>query len=279
MRTIGIMQGRLTPPKGRGVQFFPAKEWGGEFVEAKKLGLSDIDFIFPYEEFEKNPLWTEAGIEKIKIVISESGVGVKDVCGMFFMPQLLSENDERVRKENVAVLKKLTLQAQKIGAKSITLPLLDTASLKNEQAEKMLTQSLNEILPDAKVAGITILLETDLPPQRFLSLLEQFPHENVAAVYDIGNSSSFGYNPEEEISVLGKHIALVHTKDRVRGGGNVPLGEGDANFDAVFKALKKIQYQGNFMIEAARGEEGKEVETVSAQRSFTSRYIEKYVLK
>ena len=49
MRSIGIMQGRLTQPKGRGIQFFPFDNWIEEFKVAKEIGLKEIEFIFDYD--------------------------------------------------------------------------------------------------------------------------------------------------------------------------------------------------------------------------------------
>ena len=66
---MGIMQGRLTEPKGRGIQFFPFDNWKGEFYLCKKNGLQEIEFIFDYENYEKNPLWTNEGIKQLEKVI------------------------------------------------------------------------------------------------------------------------------------------------------------------------------------------------------------------
>ena len=48
---IGIMQGRLTCPKGRGIQFFPFDNWENEFYKAEKLGLDEIEFIFDFDDY------------------------------------------------------------------------------------------------------------------------------------------------------------------------------------------------------------------------------------
>ena len=62
--------------------------------------------------------------------------------------------------------------------------------------------------------------------------------------YDSGNSSSLGYHPRDEFAAYGCRVGSVHIKDRVRGGGTVPLGTGNADFPALFAALKKIAYRG-----------------------------------
>ena len=56
MRSLGIMQGRLTSTLGRGIQFFPFEEWKEEFKAAQEIGIDEIEWIFDYPDYQKNPL-------------------------------------------------------------------------------------------------------------------------------------------------------------------------------------------------------------------------------
>ena len=67
-------------------------------------------------------------------------------------------------------------------------------------------------------------------------------------------------------------MGSVHIKDRVRGGGTVPLGTGDADFEATFKELSRIGYQGDITLQVARSEPGRELEWARANRNFVARY-------
>ena len=95
-------------------------------------------------------------------------------------------------------------------------------------------------------------LETDLDPNNFKKLIEEFHPKKVFVNYDMGNSASLGYNPEIEIETLKNYIINVHIKDRLFKGSTVPLGKGSVNFDVVFKKLKAINYQGDFILQTAR---------------------------
>ncbi len=44
----------------------------------------------------------------------------------------------------------------------------------------------------------------------------------------------------------------MHLKDRVRGGGTVPLGTGAVDFPTVFAGLAKAGYRGDFILQSAR---------------------------
>jgi len=115
-----------------------------------------------------------------------------------------------------------------------------------------LVDAVSTVLPAAEEKNVGILLETDLAPREFRSLLDRWAHPLVGANFDSGNSASLGYEPREEISTLGETIMNVHVKDRLRGGTTVPLGTGAANFDEVFGTLGDIGYRGPLILQTAR---------------------------
>lgn len=273
---IGIMQGRLVPPKGRGIQFFPFEEWQEEFRLASQINIDEIDFIFDLDRYEQNPLWTTEGIASIQNAIKESGVTVRHICADFFMRRPFFRVPENERQENIAILKKLLESAHKIGAESIEIPLVDNSSLKTDDEKTLLFLSLKECLSNAKDLNITISLETDLPPKALLELVQRFDNPLLKITYDSGNSSSFGYDSYEEISTYGNYLSNVHIKDRVLHGTTVPLGKGNADFAKLFRGLKEAGYKGSFTLQAARQEEGKEAETIRSYVEFIQRYINKY---
>lgn len=270
---IGIMQGRLVSPRGRGIQFFPFEEWREEFQAASKIKIDEIDFIFDFDRYQENPLWTQQGFSAIQKVMADSGVRVRHVCADFFMRRPFFRVTEAERQENVEILQKLLKAAKQVGAGNVEVPLVDNSSLKTKEEKELLIKSLKECLPKAKEAGVTIGLETDLPPRELLSLVQEFNDPFLKITYDSGNSSSMGYDSYEEISTYGQHLSNVHIKDRILGGTTVPLGTGDANFDKLFRGLKEIEYQGSFTLQPARQEEGREAETILSYVEFIKKYL------
>lgn len=273
---IGIMQGRLIPPKGRGIQFFPFEEWRDEFRLASGIQIDEIDFIFDLDRYEQNPLWTKEGITSVQKAIRESGVNVRHICADFFMRRPFFRASEQERQDNIAILKKLLESATQIGATNIEIPLVDNSSAKTEEEKDILVRSVSECLPEAQARGITISFEADLPPKELLELIQRLNHPSLKITYDSGNSSSLGYDSYEEISTYGKYLSNVHIKDRVLGGTTVPLGTGNADFDKLFRGLKEAMYQGSFTLQSARQEEGKEAETILSYVEFVRRYAHKY---
>ena len=106
---------------------------------------------------------------------------------------------------------------------------------------------------------INLSLETDLAPKPFLNLLECINSNRVTVNYDIGNSAALGYDVIEELDSYGSLITDIHIKDRMLGGGPVELGKGNADFPLFFDKLKDFDYQGPFIMQAYRDEEGVDI--------------------
>lgn len=284
MRNYGMMQGRLTPPKGREIQFFPFDFWKEEFYTAAEIGLQEIEFIFDQEEYEKNPLWDMEGVKELIYVMEQTGVKVNTVCFDYFMrvPFYKEEQEEinRVREDNKRVLLNVIHAMKQANITLIEIPLVDNSSLKTDKERELFRDFLAEIEAEAAeiYPKIKFGLETDLGPKDFIEYIGLFNSERIGANYDSGNSSGIGYDLYEEVVSLGKKIFNIHIKDRVYHGTTVALGTGSADFDKLFRGLKKIGYQGTFILQAARGEEGKEKENIESQLAFVKKYVEDYGL-
>jgi hexulose-6-phosphate isomerase len=112
--------------------------------------------------------------------------------------------------------------------------------------------ALKELAPRAEERGVTIAVENVwnqflLSPVEMRDLIDSVGSPRVQAYFDTGNVLKFGF-AHDWINVLGKRIVRIHLKDFKIAVGNIdgfcPLGDGDANFPAVMKALKRVGYDG-----------------------------------
>ena len=139
-----------------------------------------------------------------------------------------------------------------LGINFLVMPLVDNGKLENIEQENILINWLRSKKYFFKDCGIMVLFEIDYKPKDVSSFINNFELDLFGINYDIGNSASLGYDPNEEFELYGKRVKNVHVKDRTLGGSTVPLGEGCANFKKVFKKLRDISYNGNFILQTAR---------------------------
>jgi L-ribulose-5-phosphate 3-epimerase len=259
MRRIGIMQGRLIPPMDGRFQCFPRGRWAEEFPLAAEAGLQAIEWIYDAYGAEENPIASAAGIAQIKSLSETHRIGVFSVCADYFMDFPLVRINEQETQERLNKLFWLMRQGQALGIHRLVLPFVDASRIETEAEESAVVQCLTLAMPVAEETGVEIHLETSLAPAPFASLLSKVHHPMLKVNYDSGNSSSLGYHPTDEFAAYGQRVGSVHIKDRVLGGGTVPLGTGDADFSALFAALRKIEYSGDVILQVARPASGNEV--------------------
>lgn len=250
MNKIGIMQGRLSPPVNERIQAFPVNFWEVEFKKASKIGFNCIEWIF--DTLSPNPILDKMEIRKIDKLSSEFNVSINSLCADYFMEKKLFNLPENEISSNLDTLETLIENCSELEINIIEIPLVDSSSIKNELFEKEFINNLKKILPIAEKKNVILTLETDLPPARFHSLLLDLENPYVATNYDIGNSTSLGYDLALEFETMGKWIKNIHIKDRIKNGNTVPLGDGDANFELFFSLLSKIKYSNDLIIQGAR---------------------------
>jgi hexulose-6-phosphate isomerase len=268
MHNIAIMQGRLLPPVGGTIQCFPRGRWREEFSLAAQAGLGAIEWIFDLQGSDANPLASDDGTAEVHALGRQYGVRVDSVCTDYFMDRPLVRASASERAERLGMLDWLLGRCQACGIGRIVVPFVDASRIETEVDRDDVVSALEQVLPAAEGTGVEIHLETALGPEDFRALLDRLPHPMIRVNYDSGNSASLGYAPRAEWAAYGERIGSVHIKDRVRNGGTVPLGTGDADFPALFQAIRAVGYGGPWVLQVARGTPGDEVSWARKNRAF-----------
>lgn len=253
---IGIMQGRLLPKYHGRYQAHPLGYWKNEFPIASKIGLDCIEFILDFNDYKKNPLIYEGGVEEIKQISKKNNVDVKTICADYFMESPLHVKDMEQQKINIDCFLKILISAKELGANDIVLPCVDNSSIRENIEKDLFLGVLIELLDEIKKSGVRISLETDLPPKEFSDLLDKIDSDCISVNYDTGNSASLGYDAAEEFTAYGTRISDIHIKDRIFGGGPVELGTGNVDFKKCLMAINKNNYTGPLIFQAFRDDQG-----------------------
>jgi hexulose-6-phosphate isomerase len=278
MPYFATMQGRLVPPEGGRFQCFPRERWRDEFSLAAQAGLDAIEWIFDVYGEDANPLVSDEGIAEMRSLCEKTGVAVRSLCADYFMDRPLLRTTQAEQAELIQKMRWLLSRCASIGIGRVVIPFVDQSRIENDDEKAEVLSVMRALLPAAESNQVELHLETSLAPQPFAALLEQCPHPLLRANYDSGNSSSLGYMPAEEFAAYGHRIGSVHIKDRVRGGGTVPLGTGNADLPAVFHGLAALGYRGDYVLQIARPEPGQELPWIAENRAWVADQIEQAAL-
>jgi L-ribulose-5-phosphate 3-epimerase len=251
------MQGRLSPPEGDRIQAFPRECWAAEFQLAAAADLGCIEWIYDSYGEDVNPLSDDDGVRRVTELAVQHGVAVRSLCADWLMehPPFGSGMEPWVNR-----LTWLIGRCAVAGIGRVVLPFVDAAAPSDAARSRDLVTAVSRAFDQAEQHGTELHLETSLAPQEFAQLLGRLDHPLVWVNYDSGNSASLGYDPREEFSAYGARIGSFHIKDRLYGGGTVPVGDGDTQLDLVFGLLGQLGYDGDAILQVARGRSGEELQ-------------------
>jgi hexulose-6-phosphate isomerase len=256
---IGFVQGRLSPMINNRIQQFPLDSWQNEFALASKLDIKLIEWTIDTYKFLENPLVKLKGWEEINKTAEKNSILIPSVTCDYFMENPPWKNDLAVVKKRISTILK---GMRNIGSKILVVPLVDNSSPTTSNSIKVIKSLFTDLIPEISENKLQIAFECDLNPEKLSDFIGKFDRNYFGVNYDIGNSSSLGFDPTEEFKAYGSRIINVHVKDRKLNGATVPLGDGDANFQKIFSLLYKTNYQGNLILQTARSKDGEDAEVL-----------------
>lgn len=258
------MQGRFLPLVQGRIQCFPGKEWNRELEYARKLGLDLIEWTVDVQTMNSNPMLDYKKHDFVIDQLLKYGIGLESVTCDFFMekPPWKSIANYELNQE---FLSRIQSFSKKIGNLKLVIPMVDDGSPPNTE---ILFEVVFPLLEESKGEHLAILFESDYEPRNLSRLLTSLPTTPFGVNLDIGNSTSLGWEAEDEVLCLNELIENVHIKDRIKGGGSVRLGEGDADFLTYLTALQSINYRGNFILQTARSKIDKHYDELALNLEF-----------
>ena len=219
-----------------------------KFKLIKDLGYDGVELDSPNNLDEKEILQAR----------DKSGLLLPGVVNSVHWKSPLSDPDPAVRTLCVESMKIALRDCKKYGGNTVLLvPAVVNDKVSYADAYSRSQEEIIKILPFAEETGIKIAIENVwnnflLSPLEAARYIDEFKNPMIGWYFDIGNIVRYGW-PEQWITTLGKRILKIDIKDYSRKkasdqgiwkGFDAELGEGDANWTAVNKALTSIGYQG-----------------------------------
>jgi len=267
---IGFIQGRLSELVNNRIQLFPVKSWKAELKEASRNEIRTLEWTIDSETITENPLILPESIPEVVENINYFNIRIPSVTCDYFMEKPPWQESARDLKD---ILTKIMIGMRLLNSTKLVIPLVDNSSLSENRYKTSIINFFEQMNPKIIENNIQICFESDFSAQNLADFIDEFPSYNYGINYDIGNSASLGYLPNEEFEMYGNRIINVHVKDRLLHGKSVPLGEGSADFETVFKCLKSIKYDGNYILQTARDAAGNHLSALLKYRSMVVNWI------
>jgi len=163
-----------------------------------------------------------------------------------------------LRAARTAELKEIADFARELGVDVVGMHLGFVPHDRNDPEYRELLEITRGVCDHCKRNGQALHLETGQEPVDVLiAFLEDVERDNIFVNFDPANMILYGAGePIPALEKLGPWVHSIHCKDATWSdkpgdtwGAEVPLGEGDVDFEAFVKTLKKIGYAGPLTIE------------------------------
>lgn len=241
---LGIVQGRLLEPINNTIQSFPLENWKKELSLLESLDLLGVEWLLTSEVYENNPIFDESFNYFDSIIsVCLDNLITKSIHNEDYISNIF----EKVCSVN--------------GIKNINIPILEESSMENDENRTKFIDTVkkySERFPEKK-----FMFEAELNLNSYLEIVDS--SHNFFVTYDTGNLTSYGANHSEYILQFKNKIKYVHIKDKTHNGISKDLFSGDTDFEEIIYALKKIEFNGYFILQLARSETGNEFETIKKQ--------------
>ncbi len=218
--------------------------WSELFADARDAGFGGIeihDVSSPALSGDGMPFSPER-IEKTSKLLSDMGFSVPCIDSLGDV----SSRSANIESEILSCIKTATVLRSKY------VRLRASGNDRGEDSDKATEELIAKILPQAKKAGVTLLVETAgiyADTARLCNVLNVFASDHLGALWDMHHPFRyFGECAETTIERLGAYIKHVHIKDsRLRSDGSVEfclMGDGDLPTGDMIDALRSVGYGG-----------------------------------
>ncbi|MGX7264353.1 L-ribulose-5-phosphate 3-epimerase [Enterococcus crotali] len=254
MTTLGIYEKAL--PKNI--------NWKERLLLAKKLGFDFVEMSIDETDERLQRLdWTLEERKTVREAIHETGIKILSICLSGHRRFPFGSEDQNKRTTALQIMEKAIDLASDLGIRTIQLAGYDVYYEKKTVASReYFIENLKRAVALAAAKEIVLSIEIMDDPfinsiSKFLKIKEQIRSPYLQVYPDLGNLSAWPENDvgyQLEIGI--DQISAIHLKDTLAVTNQfagkfkeVPFGAGCVDFLGGLKTLKRLEYNGPFLIE------------------------------
>lgn len=238
--------------------------WQERFAFVKRLGFDFIELSIDETDERLARLdWSKKTRENLVKAAFESDVKILSMCLSGHRRYPLGSADPEKRKKAMLIMKKAIDLASDLGIFCIQLAGYDVYyESKSLQSRELFIENLRVAVELASEKGVVLSIEIMDDPflnsiSKYLRIKQQIPSSYLQVYPDLGNLSAWpendvGFELEQGIA----EITQIHLKDTLAVTAEfsgkfkgVDFGSGCVDFAGCLKTLKRLNYNGPFVIE------------------------------
>lgn len=238
--------------------------WRERLVFAKELGFDFVEMSVDETDARLARLdWTQEERKEVVDAIYETGVKILSMCLSGHRRFPFGSTDPDKREQAMTIMVKAIDLAADLGIRSIQLAGYDVYyEPKSVTTRELFVENLKEAVALASAKGIVLTIEIMDDPfinsiTKYLKIKEQIPSPYLQVYPDVGNLSAWPENDVAyELEQGIQEITQIHLKDTLAVTADfagkfkeVEFGEGCVDFDGCLHTLKRLNYNGPFVIE------------------------------
>jgi len=223
--------------------------------------LADVPHLYPFSTTgaELDAIVSSLENNSIRVAGINANTAVGYYGGKFWEPLFepsLANPDEDARKWRVEFTKKCIDLARFLSCRNVSVTSgRMVPGVRPQKSLALLRQSLLEILEYAAAGNVRIGMEYEPGllierAEELAGLILEIGAQNFGANLDLGHSHVAGEVPSEVTQLLASRIFHIHLEDiSSRKHYHLIPGEGDIDFENIFRALSGIDYDGFVTVE------------------------------
>ena len=258
-----------------------AFDWEEKIVTAKQLGFDFLELSVDESDDRRRRLdWDDEAIYALRRLCERYRLPLQSLCLSAHRKFPFGSADAKVREQALTHMEKAITLSYKLGIRTIQLAGYDVYyEPSDEETHRRFVSGMRQAAKLAERAGV--MLAVEIMDTRYLNSLSKFEILNrkidspyFTAYPDVGNISAWNDDIRTELQLGKPHISQIHLKDSRRVSEDfagqfrdLVIGEGEVDFEAIFRTLKEMDCFVPLVIEMwAKDEHWKENILLAQQR-------------